>query len=87
MLHRDIKPSNVMIGPHHQVTLMDFGLARAAEEQHDKITGDRAEDTLSDHNPAGRTGGVLQSGAYGSPLALNWRVPGPWQGLASTTCR
>lgn len=29
--HRDVKPGNVIIGPDDQVTLVDFGIARAAE--------------------------------------------------------
>jgi serine/threonine protein kinase len=30
LTHRDIKPSNVMIGPEGQITLMDFGIVKAA---------------------------------------------------------
>jgi serine/threonine protein kinase len=31
LIHRDIKPANVMLGEQDHVTLMDFGIARAAE--------------------------------------------------------
>ena len=32
ILHRDLKPSNVLIGPHCEVKLCDFGLARAKSD-------------------------------------------------------
>ncbi len=31
-IHRDVKPSNIMIGPDGQVTLMDFGIVKAAAD-------------------------------------------------------
>ena len=32
LVHRDIKPGNIVMGPADQVTLTDFGIARAAQE-------------------------------------------------------
>lgn len=32
VIHRDVKPGNVMVGKDDHVTLVDFGIARAAEE-------------------------------------------------------
>jgi len=31
IVHRDVKPGNVMVGPADQVTVLDFGIARAAD--------------------------------------------------------
>lgn len=31
LIHRDVKPSNIMVGPADDVTLMDFGLVKAAD--------------------------------------------------------
>jgi serine/threonine protein kinase/tetratricopeptide (TPR) repeat protein len=37
--HRDVKPGNVVVGPADHVTLLDFGIARAAAESHLTKTG------------------------------------------------
>jgi len=32
IVHRDLKPENMMIGPHGEITLMDFGIAHVSSE-------------------------------------------------------
>ena len=39
VVHRDIKPNNVIVGPNDHLTLVDFGIARAAQETHLTRTG------------------------------------------------
>jgi serine/threonine-protein kinase len=39
VVHRDIKPSNIMMLPHEQVKIMDFGIARMRSSDHKTSTG------------------------------------------------
>ena len=39
IIHRDLKPSNLMIGPHRELIVMDFGLARLEGEERKTLTG------------------------------------------------
>lgn len=36
--HRDVKPANVFVGPSDELTLVDFGIARAADATHLTVT-------------------------------------------------
>jgi serine/threonine protein kinase len=39
IIHRDLKPANLMIGPHRELIVMDFGLARHEGEERKTLTG------------------------------------------------
>ena len=66
VVHRDFKPQNVMVGHDRSVRVMDFGLARLAEEP-----ADPADAVSADASPlpttVTRTGAVLGTLAYMSP--------------------
>ncbi len=79
MMHRDLKPSNVML-THSGVTLIDFGVARAADQSAVTATGvavgtpafmapeqAKAERTLSSAVDVFSLGGVVAFAACGRP--------------------
>jgi serine/threonine protein kinase len=39
IIHRDLKPANLMIGPHRELIVMDFGLARLEDDERKTLTG------------------------------------------------
>jgi serine/threonine protein kinase len=39
IIHRDLKPANLMIGPHRELIVMDFGLARHEGDERKTLTG------------------------------------------------
>jgi serine/threonine-protein kinase len=63
-VHRDLKPANVKITPEGLVKLLDFGLAKAAEEP--AATGNLS-DSPTQTMSATRAGVVLGTAAYMSP--------------------
>jgi serine/threonine protein kinase/dipeptidyl aminopeptidase/acylaminoacyl peptidase len=63
-VHRDLKPANIKIRPEGVVKLLDFGLAKAAEEP--PSTGDPS-DSPTQTISATATGVILGTAAYMSP--------------------
>jgi serine/threonine-protein kinase len=63
-VHRDLKPANVKITPQAVVKLLDFGLAKAAEEP--AGAGDPS-DSPTQTISATRAGAILGTAAYMSP--------------------
>jgi serine/threonine-protein kinase len=61
IIHRDLKPANVKVRPDGAVKVLDFGLAKAAE---DDIPGDTTAATVT---ASGTAGVVVGTAAYMSP--------------------
>ncbi|MDA2930126.1 protein kinase [Acidobacteria bacterium AH-259-O06] len=64
IIHRDLKPANVKITPEGTVKVLDFGLAKALE---DEVTPEDISDSPTLSQLATRTGIILGTAAYMSP--------------------
>jgi len=64
IVHRDLKPANIMVTPAGLVKVLDFGLAKAAEERSD--ASDPADSPTVTLSPT-RTGVILGTAGYMSP--------------------
>jgi serine/threonine protein kinase len=68
VLHRDLKPDNIMLGPHHEVIVMDWGVARLMGN-----TDDSVEVKRDDVNKT-QTGTVIGTATFMAPEQAEGRT-------------
>jgi serine/threonine-protein kinase len=68
IIHRDLKPSNVMVGPHGEVTLMDWGIAKHIGASEPALAADRSlVSTVQDRLIETQAGTLVGTPLYMSP--------------------
>jgi serine/threonine-protein kinase len=69
VVHRDLKPANIMIGVDDEPTIMDFGIARAADSPQQASVTPRGVRPNDLSRTAGLTGSNTQAGAIVGTVA------------------
>jgi eukaryotic-like serine/threonine-protein kinase len=75
VLHRDLKPANVMLGRFGEVYLLDWGLAKLLDEEHEAAPGPEDGDfegtTLDDHDGRTAAGELMGTPGYMAPEQID----------------
>ncbi|HEY4157921.1 MAG TPA: serine/threonine-protein kinase, partial [Polyangiaceae bacterium] len=68
IIHRDIKPANIMIGPHGEVTVMDWGIAKYVNShEHESVEASSVASTVQERLIHTQHGALVGTPLYMSP--------------------
>jgi hypothetical protein len=78
VVHRDLKPANIMVGPHGEVYVMDWGLARRLGGSTEAtILPEASSDVAADDGTVTRTGEILGTPGFMAPEQARGETIGP----------